>query len=75
MTTSRDLILLLGLVAFLSLCAAFGFVLRARFTGLLTRREWIVFGEVVAIILMIFLLYLVKISRAFPPEMFIYGRF
>lgn len=75
MTTSRDLFLLLGLLAFLVITGAVGFVLRVRIASLLTRREWILLAKLAGIVVMLFLLYLVKISRAFPPEMFIYGRF
>ncbi len=75
MTTSRDLFLLLGLLAFVLVTFGVGFMWRARIAGLLTKREWIVFAKIVGIVVMVFLLYLVKISRAFPPEMFIYGRF
>ncbi len=75
MTTSRDLFLLLGLLAFLVITGAVAFVLRVRIASLLTRREWILLAKIAGIVVMLFLLYLVKISRAFPPEMFIYGRF
>lgn len=75
MTTSRDLLLLLGLLAFLVITGALGLVLRAQIAKLLTRREWVLLAKIAGIVGMLFLLYLVKISRAFPPEMFIYGRF
>lgn len=75
MTTSRDVFLLLGLLAFLVITGAIGIVLRAQIANLLTRREWALLAKIVGIVGMLFLLYLVKISRAFPPEMFIYGRF
>lgn len=75
MTTGRDLILLLGLAAFVAVCVALGYVFRARLAGLLTRREWILTAKLAGIAILLFVLYLVKISRAFPPEMFIYGRF
>ncbi len=75
MTTSRDVFLLLGLLAFLVITGAIGLVLRAQIANLLTRREWALLAKIVGIVGMLFLLYLVKISRAFPPEMFIYGRF
>jgi hypothetical protein len=75
MTTARDLYLLIALIALAGVGALTAFLLRARIGRLLTRREWIVLGKIVGIVLFLFLLLLMKLARDFPAEMFIYGRF
>jgi hypothetical protein len=75
MTTSRDLLLLLALFGVLGVAVVGVFLARRRVASLLTRAEWIVLLKLVGIVLFLFLLYLVKITRGFPAEMFIYGRF
>ena len=75
MTTSRDLVFLVAFMAALVVVGGAGWLGRQRVASLLTRREWVLLGKLLGIVVMLFLLLLVKISREFPAEMFIYGRF
>lgn len=73
--TSRDVQSVLITAAVLVVFAVIGICFRKRIKGLLNQKEWRIFFQLIAILIMALLLVFTGIAREFPAEKFIYGRF
>ncbi len=73
--TSRDVQSVLIVAAVLFVFVVTGIYFRKRIKGLLNQKEWRIFFQLIAIVIMALLLVLTGIAQEFPAEKFIYGRF
>ena len=73
--TTRDIQSLCVALGLLAVLIVAGAIFRRQIKSLLTTREWRIFFQLVAIVVLALLLYFTSISVQFPAEKFIYGRF
>ncbi len=73
--TSRDIQSLLIAAGMFLGAALIALYFRRRLQSFLTAREWLIFFQLVGIVVLALLLIFTSIAVEFPAEKFIYGRF